>query len=355
MVKRIGYYDIARGIAIIFVVLGHYGPWLESQVGGFPAIVSNLAYSLHVPLFFIVSGFFFRPDKPYNLKAEAKTLLLPYALTCLFIIGLATIRAFLFDAPGEWVQVAGSWVCASLYGAGSDNLPWLVDVRPIGGLWFLLAMFWGRLFVSSAEKLPCPWVWIVLLFAAGYSSRELVWLPFSLQAGFCAAFYVYIGALAKKYGLFERGRIPIGAWIGIASVWLMVVFWGGRPGLVCNWYPDGLLDIVGAFAGSFAVIAVSRVLEERVPKKGGVGVFLEFIGRNTLAIYCLHIVELNVFPSDYVQGLIVQATGWPMWAACLPLHFALIAIMCIVVYYLPKSISKVFYPKKAQSCKGGLS
>ncbi len=45
--KRIEWVDIARGIGIILVILGHIG---IGKVGKF-------IYSFHIPLFFFLSGF----------------------------------------------------------------------------------------------------------------------------------------------------------------------------------------------------------------------------------------------------------------------------------------------------------
>lgn len=55
--KRINYFDTAKGIAIISVVIGHY-----IQNHGLGYIPLNLFYSFHMPLFFVVSGFFSTSD-----------------------------------------------------------------------------------------------------------------------------------------------------------------------------------------------------------------------------------------------------------------------------------------------------
>lgn len=49
--ERVHYIDVARGIAIILMVLGHI---LEVETIG-----RELVFSFHMPLFLIVSGYFF--------------------------------------------------------------------------------------------------------------------------------------------------------------------------------------------------------------------------------------------------------------------------------------------------------
>ncbi len=48
--KRINYIDIARGIAIILMILGHIVP---------PGTIRKIIFSFHMPLFVIVIGYFF--------------------------------------------------------------------------------------------------------------------------------------------------------------------------------------------------------------------------------------------------------------------------------------------------------
>jgi hypothetical protein len=59
--KRVGYIDIAKGIGIILVVMGHNDFSLISP------FAHKLIYSLHMPMFFFMSGMFFKPDVPFEV------------------------------------------------------------------------------------------------------------------------------------------------------------------------------------------------------------------------------------------------------------------------------------------------
>ena len=52
--KRINYIDIAKGLAIICVIIGH----TFAKYDKLDRLVITFIYSFHVPLFFILSGFF---------------------------------------------------------------------------------------------------------------------------------------------------------------------------------------------------------------------------------------------------------------------------------------------------------
>lgn len=84
--KRLKYLDIAKGIAIILVVLGHCFP--ENIFGGedyidkIGRIIYDFIYSFHMPIFFYIAGFlFYNSWKSHNnvtMKKKAKRLLIPY-------------------------------------------------------------------------------------------------------------------------------------------------------------------------------------------------------------------------------------------------------------------------------------
>lgn len=105
MNDRIGYIDILKALAIVFVVMGHVLSWC------YPNFVENLnnfsyneialwkiIYSFHMPLFMFISGMVvFNPLKQYGIKVVIKRIisyLIPF-----FVIGtlLTLYRGVYFD------------------------------------------------------------------------------------------------------------------------------------------------------------------------------------------------------------------------------------------------------------------
>ena len=85
--QRIRFFDIAKGIAILAVILGHsaietnlFAPHRTAQV------VLSICFSFHMPLFFILSGYFMHPDRRFRWMKEAKQLLLTYVVTALCVL-----------------------------------------------------------------------------------------------------------------------------------------------------------------------------------------------------------------------------------------------------------------------------
>ena len=88
--KRNDIVDIAKGIGIFLMVIGHTGIPLPLRIW---------IYSFHMPLFFFISGFFYKRDK-YGIgsfvKARCKTLVIPY-----FIFLVITFLWFRFFDLGK--------------------------------------------------------------------------------------------------------------------------------------------------------------------------------------------------------------------------------------------------------------
>lgn len=271
MSARIGYIDIAKAFAIAFIIVGHLGLAFSSNTvpGGMPPLLLQLAFSFHLFVFFIASGYFMKTEAPLDrayVAKSAKGLLLPYAVTSALIIAGCTIKGFLSDdlsGSAEFVR----WLQAALWGAGATTPVELWHVERIGGIWFLLALFWARLLIAATSRLNggTRLLVIIAVAAGAIISARYVWLPFSIQSGLECAFFVYLGALIRKHRLFDAGRIPLPAWVAMAALWMFCIIWGGYASLAMCVYPLGIIDIAGGIAACFIVMAASRGIEQHLP------------------------------------------------------------------------------------------
>ena len=95
--KRLDWIDIAKGIGIILVVLGHT---LVPQVRetGFAGFLWIFIYNFHMPLFFFLSGYLFEKglshytNKGKFILGKLQYLMLPYLIFSTFEIGRASCR-----------------------------------------------------------------------------------------------------------------------------------------------------------------------------------------------------------------------------------------------------------------------
>lgn len=302
--NRIKYIDIARGIAIICIVLGHLG--IDS--------INKIVFTFHVPIFFFITGYFINNKLSIDdfISNKVKTLIVPYVCTCTVIILLGTLKSGVFQGAEVAKETAGKWIYASFYGAG-DTYFRPFYIKAIGAIWFLLATFWGSIFLRSTlnMKKRNRIAVILVLFVIGYWSRELCWFPFSIQAGCCATLFMYIGYLfqdIKKAVQELSTETKIGISILALTVWLSFIknfqsFW-----LVHCDIGRGVIDIVGCICGCYIIMLISSFIEKHTRHISNV---LAFVGKYSLFVLCIHIVELNLIPwGTITRNLIAQ--GMPV-------------------------------------------
>lgn len=87
--------DIARGITIVLVVIGHYIPDNSPQ---WYVIFHRFIYSFHMPLFLFISGFIYMQtlkNEPYFsfIKRKVRRLMIPYLVTSSLIITIKLLAS----------------------------------------------------------------------------------------------------------------------------------------------------------------------------------------------------------------------------------------------------------------------
>lgn len=283
---RKAFIDVARGIAIISIILGH------SQ------IATNVVYTFDVLIFFIISGLFIDDQGSVLqfIKRRFRILIVPYFITCAILIVSAMIKGGI--TGGDFLTPGLEWVAAALYGSGAyQSVPY--PINGIGPVWFLWASFFAccliKLLLKTKPYIRIPV--IILAFLFGYFTSRSVWLPFSIQAGLCCAQFVYIGFLISK----EKDHIAklgketkIICLIVMAALWISFIvsfkdFWV----VTCN-FGNGPSDIFASICGCMVVLALSYFIDRYLKI---ISRFLSTVGKNSLLVLCVHTLEFNLFPS----------------------------------------------------------
>ena len=76
-VQRIRFFDMAKGIGILCVVLGHAA--IESifvEPSNTAQWAMATCFSFHMPLFFLIAGYFMHPERDFQWRKEGKQLVL---------------------------------------------------------------------------------------------------------------------------------------------------------------------------------------------------------------------------------------------------------------------------------------
>lgn len=324
---RLGFIDVAKGIGIICVMLGHLGS----------EMIDKVVFTFHMPLFFLLSGYFLNEKEPIRefIKKKAKRLLIPYYVTggsiCILLILADVVR-------GLWSEILIDFcnmMIAVLFGSCFDVTE---QIHGIGAIWFFWALFWAVLIVRFLGKLK--WrgiVGISLLALCSYVSFSFFVLPLSIQPGACAAIFVYLGWKLKQIDL---KRYITNTWLLLFALGIFVleIMLGIRVDIAKNMYKMGIVSILGAVFICFFILYVSNIIDSSMPT---ISRGLCFLGKYSLIVLCFHQIEIRVFPWSIVK-YILESVGMVQY-----FNFAVIIIRiifcttCTVAFvHLGRTISK---------------
>ncbi|MDU2421931.1 MAG: acyltransferase family protein [Bifidobacterium scardovii] len=348
MPARIRYFDIAKGIAILCVVLGHSILIANTAIPQSPLAQTlyHLCFTFHMPLFFIVSGYFMHPERPFRWRKESRELLATYGLTAAAIVIVNAALAFVLRT-GTRASFAG-WAAAAYYGAGdmTGNYLWLVPFR-IGALWFLLGLFWAHLIVHFAAKTPYPSLVILASFVIGYLSARIFWFPLSVQSGMTAAAFVYLGVLARRYDLLNVIRTRAWIWAIAALVWVIAIWQFAGFSMAMNQYGPSwwhvAISVCGAVAGTLCVLGISTLIDRFAEPLARL--FQRF-GKVSLAILCVHLLEDDTTPWGSLlphPGPHPGGVGASMWIIIFVVRLAVDILLAWGLFHIPH-VNALFFP-----------
>lgn len=280
--ERIAYFDIAKFIGIMMIILGHFGV----------PDINRFVYTFHVPLFFLISGYFFKPADSMCLliKTKFRQLIIPYILVMICVILIYIIKNF-SESLTDILHGCALYFISYLYGSGYIEKIYNFQILSVGPVWFLPALLWGYIFLNYVLKTKYPFYTVILIFAAGYYSSAFIWLPFSIQSAMTAVLYMYLGYKAKVLKI-TNYNIRLTQTFPLLCLWGICLSYGGRFLLVQNYSVFLITDILASLAASYLVILYSRWLEKMSRFAG----FMSYFGKCTIIILCLHSIDVTAMP-----------------------------------------------------------
>ncbi len=284
MEERITYFDIAKFIGLMMIILGHFGV----------PDINTFVYTFHIPMFFLISGYFFRPreNRWEFIKLKFRQLLIPYIIVMFGVIGINIIESLNHDiSANDIIDKTTAYFWGYIYGSGYVNEILGHHIEIVGPIWFCLALFWDFVILNYLINYKYRLYLITGLFIIGYTTAPYIWLPFSIQAAMTSILFVYLGYMAKQYGIMNK-KISVGQILPLLCLWGICMGYGGRFLIVSNYAVFVLTDVITALAASYLVILYSRWLE--ITAKSAK--FMAFLGRYTIVMLCLHSIDVNIMP-----------------------------------------------------------
>lgn len=299
--KRKDYLDIAKGIAMLWIISVH--------ADGAP-YTGTVGYVLLIPLFFLTAGFLWK-DKAEpvmgQLKKRAKPLLRPYFGYNAALFGLYILDFIPYFIPQTKYTVKEllKHIFGIFYSEGvilfSDTTPSLHFFTSYNyPLWFLTAMvtasaaFLFLLWLRRKYGWKLKWMILPCLLFTVLINHLPIRLPWNASNMFLAAALMAAGMGIKEIDLLERQwkkkwLEPIVYILAAGSV-LAIGIWNEAMTtsmLMSAYGPHGdwgvIIYFVGGVIGPCVLLRLCRFLEGTKLSK----VFME-LGQNTIPILALH-------------------------------------------------------------------
>lgn len=272
-------FDILKGIAIILVIIGHQGLFIADQ----------FIYSFHMPLFFIVSGYFFNVEQYRNrggIKKDFQRLLVPYIVSQAIILAFTGLRSiakrdiYIFSHR----LFSQFWVTPCVM-----NIPlphnFFLQQQFVGEgpVWFLIALFWMRLFYSFVDKLGKYSLPIcVLLSICSIKLFRILPVPFCILQATGLMIFLAIGNWVRNHQLkiwMVLSLIPF--WIWSLFINHIDVYWLS--------FSNYAVQLLGALGGTAVMYYLSKLIEGKTVY---ISRFFQWFGKNSMIVLCFHSIDI---------------------------------------------------------------
>ena len=316
MIKRIDWIDIAKGLAIVLMVIGHTIPNNH---------FITLIFSFHMPLFIFLSGFVYKLPKDKcdlltRLKKYIKKILFPY----LIILFICSIIIFYKNYDWNFLNFINFFIKNLLWGNGTGYTFFGIDFVNIGPIWFLVTLFFSKIIFDlinykfGYDDLKINIIIYCFLLLCGIEIGLSVWLPQNFDIVLVFLFYLYVGYLFKQY--YDKIKINKTILFLVSfMIWGICLGFNLNIELAVRKYPFYILSVIESLCASYCIIELCKILcKTKFVKKT-----LMNIGKISIIILCVHSIECFLID----------------WKA-LPLNIYIVALFRTIVVVL---ISFLFY------------
>ena len=268
--NRLEWLDIAKGIAIILMVIGH---------SSIPQIGSNFIFAFHMPLFFIASGWVSNYQKSsFKRFIEKKwsSLLIPF----FYYSGIVMVL----------MQCIGILDVGHLFMHGWGGY----------ALWFIPVLFTASVVVRAAFYLPDVWhrrvIMLGLFFLGLFLSCHGISLPWQLSNVPYASFLVMTGNELAKCN--KRLETPARYWdILLLALCTLTISYFWRLDMAFNLITPIIPLTIGALMGTWMIFRLSMWLERKVSWCANL---LQRVGKETYIVVAFSQIVIMVI-NHYVS------------------------------------------------------
>ncbi len=183
MAKRLVEFDLLKGIGILSVVLGH---------SAISEPLHEMIYSFHMPLFFMVSGFFFYVQ---HVQLYCKKMFFRLIVPWMFFVAVNLMFFFSLSL------ITNHSISAALNVSVGKLTPLDEDCKILyRSIWFLIALFLTSNFYNILSNLfgrKAVSVVVLILYFVGFVLQR-VYIPFFVDTSISVLLFYHLGSVARE-------------------------------------------------------------------------------------------------------------------------------------------------------------
>ena len=276
--KRLNHFDALRGFAMFLVVMGHIMQF-SFGIGGYKTFLSHIIVSVHLPIFFFVSGFFAHKDQSSstsyiysNIKRKAFVFLVP---------------ATFFFSLYTYIKCGNPLLSFTKYGFDAY---WFTYV-----LFEMFCIYYLVLLIGKNSKTTDVLLIVFSLFGvyalASFDRNNLIWKYFILENFFKYFQFFTFGILFRKYYLTleELLKREVSKTLSIIVFLISIILSFNDSFKTYNSFVYSIIhDEVFRYAGLILIYIIFVSKNGLFEKYRRYSDFLLLMGRRTLDIYFIH-------------------------------------------------------------------
>lgn len=302
-------------------------------------LVHDLIYSFHMPLFFMISGFFIAKEAsmtiPRHIKKKFDRLLIPYLFFGLLIM---TPFGLIFESARSGVfsiDIVSDHLIRRIIGLvfGLRN-----DWPCIGLFWFLPCLFCSLILIHVISRFSGRYslIAIIVFSIIGFSYNKFIGhsLPFSIDLAMIAALFIMIGSYIYRHSR----KISWSAAMLCGVLGILASMLNGRVEMYDGRFNNPIYFLLSGIAMSIAVLKICMSMRRFC--------IIEWLGMNSLLIYMLHFLF-----QPFVGYLIMRLPYNDIWVINIIYCIGGVGVICLLLYPVVTIINRKLPFPLGQSSK----
>lgn len=294
---RFAYLDLAKGLCLIFIIIGHIG-LIESNY---------IIYYFSFPLFLVLSGFFSPVTGSYGAFFKNRFLKICAPFLFFYLVSYIFFYIGMYYYP-ELIKTEAK----GIYDAFNQR-QWFN-----GPIWYLLCLLWTSIWAFLIIKIvQKKWIQSIIVIIIGcfgaYLGEKYIYLPLMIDVSMTALPFYFFGYLLKNTNILVNRRRTksdivwsIGLFVLVLVLCLLMP--NNRVGFHTNTIEGSyLLSIVITIPAVFSVLMLCRYINT-LP-------FITFFGAFSIVPFSIHhliyrplIIFAEPFPEPFRLWIVAIIT-----------------------------------------------